>query len=84
MQAIGRAAVIGLPTPGLVETAGEFPMPDGSRAFIVTSSYRTPTGQDIGQGGVEPDVIVERDWDAVTTTNDPVRNAAVDAVGRAR
>ncbi len=84
MQAIGRAAVIGLPTSGFVETVDEFPMPDGSRAFIITSSYRSPSGRDVGQAGVEPDVLVELDWDAVTTSDDPVRNAAVLAVVGAR
>ncbi|MGH2592598.1 MAG: S41 family peptidase [Anaerolineae bacterium] len=82
MQAIERARVVGLPTPGLVEAVNEFPMPDGSLALITTSSYRTPKGRDIGRDGVEPNVPVKVDWDAVTTTNDPVRDAAAQALER--
>jgi len=80
MQGIGRAQIVGMPTPGLVEAVNEYPLPDGSRVFIVTSSYRTPAGRDIGQAGVEPDVVIEIDWDEVTDEVDPVRDAAIEAL----
>ncbi len=80
LQAAGRAVLVGLPTPGEVEGITEFALPDGSRAFIATSSYRTPTGREIGLTGVIPDVKVNADWDAVTLENDPVRDAAVRAL----
>jgi C-terminal peptidase prc len=80
MQASGRAVVIGLPTPGAVELMSEYMLPDGSRALIATQSYRTPEGTDIGLSGVRPDVAVEIDWDAVTDSDDPVRDAAVQAL----
>lgn len=80
MQASGRAVVIGLPTPGAVEVMSEYILPDGSRALIATQSYRTPEGTDIGLSGVLPDVAVNVDWDAVTESDDPVRDAAVEAL----
>lgn len=80
LQAAGRAVLVGLPTPGEVEGITEFALPDGSRAFIATSSYRTPDGREIGLTGVIPDVEVNADWDAVTLENDPVRDAAVQAL----
>jgi len=84
LQAAERAIVVGRPTPGEVEGMTEFPLPDGSRAFVTTSSYRTPAGREIGLTGVEPDVKVEADWDAVTVENDPVRDAAVKALQKTR
>jgi len=79
-QAVGRATVVGLPTQGVIEGMTEFSMPDGSRAFIHTSSYRGPDGREIGLTGIEPDVRVNVDWDEVTTADDPVRDAAVEAL----
>lgn len=81
LQAIGRAVVVGLPTSGSVQGATEFPLPDGSRAFIDTLSYRTPDGREIGLTGIEPSIRVEADWDEVTDRDDPVRDAAVEALG---
>ncbi len=83
MQSIGRAAVIGLPTEGLVERASDFRMPDGSRIVVATTSYRTPDGRDIGIAGVQPSVRVEADWDQVTGLEDPVLDTAVDFLSTA-
>lgn len=77
LQSIGRARVVGLPTEGRVGVTSEHALPDGSRAFILSGSYRTPDGRDIGKKGVQPDVLVELDWDEVTEQSDPVRGAAV-------
>ncbi len=80
LQATGRATLVGLPTPGLVEALDEFPLPDGSLAFIVASTYRTSIGRDIGQVGIEPDIVVESDWDAVTAAEDPVVDVAIEVL----
>jgi carboxyl-terminal processing protease len=80
MQSIGRATIVGMPTLGQVEVVKEFPLPDGSRVFIATGSYRTPRGRDIGQAGIQPDVEVDLDWDQVTDADDPVRTAAARAL----
>jgi carboxyl-terminal processing protease len=77
MQAKGRAQTFGLPTQGNIERLDEFPMPDGSRVFIATASYRTPDGQDVGLYGVNPSVRVDADWDQVTDGFDQVVNQAV-------
>jgi carboxyl-terminal processing protease len=84
LQATGRARLVGMPTPGSIEIVGQFPLPDGSRVFIATGSYRTPDGRDLGQQGIQPDVTVEVDWDEVTLEDDPVRDAAVRALAPPR
>jgi C-terminal peptidase prc len=84
LQAIDRAAVVGMPTRGAVGATSEFPLPDGSRVFIRTASYRAPDGRDIGQAGVQPDVLVDVDWDAVTLERDPVRRTAIEALAPPR
>jgi C-terminal processing protease CtpA/Prc len=77
LQAVGRATIIGMPTPGDIEGFSEFQLMDGSRAFILTSSYRTPDGEEVGLTGVSPDVPVEADWDQITSTEDPVLESAI-------
>lgn len=81
LQTSGRAQVFGLTTPGLLEGVTPFFLPDGSRLLVPTSSYRTPDGRETGLDGVIPDVVIEADWDEVTTENDPVLEAAVEGIG---
>jgi C-terminal peptidase prc len=80
LQAVGRATVVGLPTQGLVEGVGDFALPDGSTLSLLTTTYRTPRGRDIGELGVRPNVMLDVDWDSVTPEDDPVRNAALAAL----
>jgi carboxyl-terminal processing protease len=72
LQDAGRATVIGLPTTGKIFGYQTVPLPDGSRLTLATSSYKTESGQDLGEVGVEPDVLIEEDWDQVNDTNDPL------------
>ena len=78
LQTRGRATIIGLPTPGLIEQTLEFPLPDGSRVFVTARSFETVDGVDVGLSGVVPDVRIEADWDAITAEVDPVVMAAVE------
>lgn len=80
MQATGRAAIVGLPTQGVVEGMDLYPMPDGSRVMVATSSYRTTDGREIGLEGVQPDILVEADWNQVTGDADPVIEAALESL----
>jgi len=77
MQSVGKGIVVGLATSGEVETISTYPLPDGSRALIATTTYRTGNGLELGLLGVEPDVPVSADWDAVTPIRDPVLEAAL-------
>jgi C-terminal processing protease CtpA/Prc len=52
-------------------------LPDGSTLSLLTTTYRTPRGRDIGELGVRPNVMLDVDWDSVTPEDDPVRNAAL-------
>jgi len=49
---------------GVVQSALEFP--DGSGVKLTTARYYTPSGECIHEIGIEPDVYVEMDEDAVT------------------
>ena len=77
MQASGRAVVIGLPTPGKVEGFEEVALPDGSRLFLATSSFRTTANQDLATSGITPDQVVDADWDTYPPDADPVIDAAL-------
>jgi carboxyl-terminal processing protease len=77
LQASGRAVLIGQPAPGAVQGFAEIPLPDGSRLFVATSSYRTTAGLDLAASGLTPDVVIDADWDSFTNANDPVIEAAL-------
>ena len=80
LQANERALIVGAATPGEIESETSFNLPDGSRLFITTSSFRTSDDRDVGLLGVIPDVAVEVDWDELTAEDDAVREAALRAL----
>jgi C-terminal processing protease CtpA/Prc len=80
LQVHERAIVIGETTPGAVETTTDFYLPDGSQAFIATTSFVLPNGGDIGSTGVIPDVAIEAGWDDVLPDQDPVLDRAVETL----
>jgi carboxyl-terminal processing protease len=71
LQDAKRAAVIGLPTSGRIFGYDTVPLPDGSRLTLAVSSFKTGLGRDLGETGIEPDLVVEADWDQVEPGNDP-------------
>lgn len=77
-----RAVLVGLATPGAVQGFSEIPLPDGSRLFLATSSFRTPDGIDLATSGLQPDIQVNSDWDQVTSDSDPALEAALDLLFR--
>ncbi len=65
LQMHERATVIGEKTPGSIEGATSFYLPDGSELFIQTTSFVLPNGDEVGTQGVAPDVPVEAGWDEI-------------------
>jgi C-terminal processing protease CtpA/Prc len=78
LQAGQRARVVGANTPGEIETTASFYLPNGSRVFIASTSFRLSNGDDIGNNGVKPDVEVEAGWDEVLPDADPVLDSAIE------
>jgi C-terminal processing protease CtpA/Prc len=76
LQANGRATLVGLPTPGQVLGFEVRRLFDGSQLTFAASSFLTSDGQDLAWSGVSPDVLVNDDWDQVSTEFDPVIEAA--------
>lgn len=77
LQKDKRAVIVGEPTPGAVETQSAFYLPDGSRAFIESTSFRLANGDELGTTGVIPDVEVPTGWDEISPNNDPVLTQAL-------
>jgi carboxyl-terminal processing protease len=77
LQMHKRATVIGETTPGAIETSSTYYLPDGSEAFIETTSFVLPNGDEIGTTGVVPDIALQQGWDEVLPNNDPVLDRAV-------
>jgi carboxyl-terminal processing protease len=77
LQASGRATLLGQTTAGSVEGFDEIALPDGSRLFLATSSFRTTTDLDLAKEGVTPDQEFDADWDSILIDEDPVLGAAL-------
>ncbi len=77
LQMHKRATVIGETTPGAIETASSYYLPDGSEAFIETTSFVLPNGDEIGTTGVVPDISLQQGWDEVLPNKDPVLDRAI-------
>ena len=77
LQAQKRATLIGEATPGSVEANSSFYLPDGSQAFIETISFALPSGGEVGNTGVVPDIAVAGSWDQILPNDDPVLDRAV-------
>lgn len=84
LQLNKRAVVVGEETPGLVETQTPFYLPDGSRMFVESTSFRLANGSDLGSGGVTPDVVMSQGWDQVLPDHDPVLDKAIEILGKAQ
>lgn len=78
LQAYERATVVGEKTPGSIEGATSYYLPDGSELFIETTSFMLSNGDEVGMQGVTPDIVVEAGWDEVLPDNDPVLDQAVE------
>jgi C-terminal processing protease CtpA/Prc len=81
LQASKRAVFVGAPTSGSIETSSSFYLPDGSLAFVESASFRLLSGEELGQNGIKPDVLIEADWDEVVPDADPVLEAAIESLG---
>jgi len=77
LQMHKRATVIGETTPGAVEAASSYYLPDGSEVFIETTSFVLPNGDELGTTGVTPDISLQEGWDEVLPNNDPVLDRAI-------
>ena len=78
LQMNERAIVIGEKTPGSIEGATPFYLPDGSEVFIQTTSFVLPNGEEVGTSGVAPDVPMETGWDEILPNRDPVLDRAIE------
>jgi carboxyl-terminal processing protease len=78
LQMQKRATVIGENTPGSIEVASSFYLPDGSELFIQTTSFVLPNGEEVGTQGVTPDITVAEGWDQVQPDDDPVLDRAIE------
>jgi carboxyl-terminal processing protease len=84
LQLNKRATIVGQQTPGNVETQTPFYLPDGSRMFVESTSFRLDNGTDLGSGGVTPDVVVDASWDQVLPDKDPVLDKAIEILEKSK
>jgi carboxyl-terminal processing protease len=78
LQANERALIVGEITPGSIETTSSFYLPDGSRIYIETTSFKLPNGEEIGNRGVQPQFVIDAGWDEILPTADPALEKALE------
>lgn len=81
LQMHDRAIIVGAQTTGEVETSSTFYLPDGSRMFVQSTSFRLPNGEEIGNNGITPDFVVDAGWDEIGPNHDPVLDRALFVLG---
>ena len=77
LREAGRARLVGMTSPGNVETIYGYDFEDGSRAWIAREGFTAASGADWEGSGLVPDSIVDADWDEFTEENDPYIAAAL-------
>ena len=78
-----RAILLGEPTFGKGSVQTVIPLNDGSAIRLTTSLYYTPSGRSIQAKGIEPDILVKREFPA-TPQKDKDKDEATDEVRRVR
>lgn len=73
----GVATVIGETTFGKGSVQELIELPDGSSLKVTVARWLTPNGTSISNGGLEPNIIVERTVEQVQADEDPQLDAAI-------
>lgn len=64
-----KSTVLGVKSFGKGTVQYGYPLGDGSRVWVTTQTYRTPSGIDINKKGIEPDVVIEMPLNAPAGTD---------------
>ena len=82
IQDYGIGTIIGTKTYGKGIVQGIFPLSDGSSVTMTTMEYYTPNGRNIHGKGIEPDIVVEYQYDEENPEADNQLEAAVQEIHR--
>ena len=77
LQALGRARVVGVPTPGEALPAVPERLPNGDVLYHAIADFVSPRGAPIEGRGVIPDEVVPLSFRALQTLGDPPLEAAL-------
>ncbi|MDH7452206.1 S41 family peptidase [Luteimonas composti] len=80
LQETGRARLFGQRSHGAVVGTRGINLPDGGLLRVGMWAITTAGGRSLDKVGVDPDVALAPDWDAVRAGRDPVLDAAVQAL----
>jgi C-terminal peptidase prc len=81
MQAIGRATIVGTPSPGSCLTAEILPLENGAILIYPFGQSQTADGYILENNGVVPDVAVELDRDSLLAGRDTQLETAIAVAG---
>jgi carboxyl-terminal processing protease len=68
LQDHDRATLVGHQTYGKGSVQTVMPLSDGRAIKLTTSRYYTPSGRSIHERGIEPDVVIDTELQALRTT----------------
>ena len=76
-QENGLARIVGVKTPGRLVGSRPFKLPDGYVVILPVGAYLTWSGQTLEGKGIQPDTVVELDYEAVSAGRDPQLDEAL-------
>ena len=83
-----RAVLLGTTTRGKASVQKQFALPDGGALRLTVARYRTPGGKDLGETGLQPDIVapeIDLDrWRRLTAEDPAVGDAHDRPLQRAR
>lgn len=82
LQDSGRATVIGVQSFGKGTVQEVFELVGGSSVRITTAKWLTPSGNDLGEDGIVPDIEVERTREQIIDKQDPQLDAALELLSK--
>jgi C-terminal peptidase prc len=81
LQRDAAATVVGSVSAGNTETIYAHPLPDGSQLWLAQEGFRLPDGLVLEGRGVQPDVLVESNWQKFSEDDDPYLLEALRLIG---
>lgn len=82
LQAKGRAKLIGQNSAGNIETLRAHSFEDGSLVWLAEETFKLPNGGSWEGIGLQPDIMIDANWDEFTPKNDPVIAMAVETLDK--
>lgn len=81
LQSEAHATVVGTPSAGNTETIYAYDLEHGARLWVAQEGFRLRNGVNFEGRGVQPDIVINKDWTRFREEDDPMLQAALQLLG---